>query len=377
VPRLLFLLASLFLVAGCGDEGQQAAEPAPPAATVTAGPARDGRLRLEVVAKGLEAPVHVAQAPGELERLYVVEREGRIRVVERGKVRYAPYLDIRSSVVSGGEQGLLSVAFHPEYEENGKLYVAFTSVNGTNSVLELRANDDRTEVDLASARELLAIEDPYSNHNGGQLAFGPDGLLYHGTGDGGSGGDPENRAQNLDERLGKLLRLDVDDPGADWEVAAYGLRNPWRFSFDRESGDLWLGDVGQSSQEEIDFVTWPLQGLVNFGWDVFEGTMRYEDKQPSGAGRLVDPVHTYGRDAGCSVTGGFVYRGSAVPSAQGRYFFGDYCSGTVWSLRPEGGKAAEIRKEPFTVGELSSFGEGHDGELYAVSLGGTVYRLAS
>ena len=380
MPCRLALLAALVLVAGCAGEADERAESTSSEgttaeATTEAAPA--GPLRLEEVASGLEAPVHVAQAPGEPDRLYVVEREGRIRLVENGEVRSAPFLDIRQSVVSGGEQGLLSVAFHPAYEENGKLYVAFTSVNGTNNVVELRVSEDRAQVSIASARELLAIEDPYSNHNGGQLAFGPDGLLYHGTGDGGSGGDPENRAQDLDDQLGKLLRLDVDDLGSDWEIAAYGLRNPWRFSFDRETGDLWLGDVGQRSQEEIDFLTWPLPGLVNFGWDVFEGTMRYEDKEPSGDGRLVGPVHTYGRDAGCSVTGGFRYRGASVPAAQGRYFFGDYCSGTVWSLVAEGAKASDVRKEPFTVDELSSFGEGLGGELYAVSLGGTIYRLAS
>ena len=255
--------------------------------------------------------------------------------------------------------------------------MAFTSVDGQNTVLELRANAERTAADLASARRLLAIDDPYSNHNGGQLAFGPDGLLYHGTGDGGAGGDPENRAQNLRDRLGKLLRLDVDDRDADWEIVAYGLRNPWRFSFDRETGDLVLGDVGQGAREEIDFLSWPLDGLVNFGWDVFEGELRYEDKEPSGAGRLVGPIHVYDRDAGCSVTGGFVYRGSALPAAQGRYFFGDYCTGIVWSLRATAGGARDVRRERFTVDELSSFGEDASGELYLVSLAGTIYRLAA
>ena len=251
-------------------------------------------------------------------------------------------------------------------------------MNGTNNVVELRANEARTEASLASARELLAIEDPYPNHNGGQLAFAPDGLLYHGTGDGGAGGDPENRAQDLGDQLGKLLRLDVDDPGAEWEVAAYGLRNPWRFSFDRETGDLWLGDVGQGSQEEIDFLAWPLPGLVNFGWDVVRGDGGLRGQ---GAER-----RRQARRAGAHVRArrrllghGWVpsIAATSVPAAQGRYFFGDYCSGTVWSLARDGDEASDVREEPFTVDELSSFGEGLDGELYAVSLGGTIYRLAS
>jgi glucose/arabinose dehydrogenase len=196
-------------------------------------------------------------------------------------------------------------------------------------------------------------------------------------GDGGSGGDPENRAQNLDDLLGKLLRLDVDEEGAEPEIAAYGLRNPWRFSFDRETGDVWIGDVGQGAREEVDFTAWPLDGLVNFGWDVFEGDLPYEEKEPNGEGRLVGPVVAYGRDDGYSVTGGFVYRGEEMRRLRGRYFYGDYGSGYVWSLRLRNGKPVGLRRERFEVDELSSFGEDLDGELYLVSLGGTIYRLAS
>jgi glucose/arabinose dehydrogenase len=391
MARLALLGTLVLALAGCAGGGDdEARERATTASreTTTAPPPSppqepplppppSGPLRLETVVSGLEAPVHAAAAPGEPERLYVVERVGRIRVVENGRLRPEPFLDIRPSVVSGGEQGLLSVAFHPEYEVNGRLYVAFTSVDGQNTVVELRANDARTAVNLGSARELLAVDDPYVNHNGGQLAFGPDGLLYHGTGDGGAGGDPENRAQDLGDRLGKLLRLDVDDPNGNWQVVAYGLRNPWRFSFDRETGDLLLADVGQGAQEEIDFLPWPLAGLVNFGWDVFEGEVRYEDKDPNPAGRLVGPIHVYGRNAGCSVTGGFVYRGAALPQAHGRYFFGDYCSGTVWSLRASARGARDVRRERFIVEGLSSFGEDAAGELLFVSLGGTLYRLTA
>jgi glucose/arabinose dehydrogenase len=196
-------------------------------------------------------------------------------------------------------------------------------------------------------------------------------------GDGGSGGDPENRAQNLSSRLGKLLRLDVSREGARWELVAYGLRNPWRFSFDRETGDLWIGDVGQGEIEEIDYLPRDHQGLVNFGWDVFEGSRPFEDKEPNPRGELVGPVAEYDHGEGCSVTGGFVYRGEAIPAAQGRYFYGDYCSGNVWSLALRDGRATDVRRHDFTVEGLSSFGEDAAGELYLVSLDGQVFRLAA
>jgi len=225
-------------------------------------------------------------------------------------------------------------------------------------------------------RELLFVDQPYANHNGGQLAFGPDGRLYVGMGDGGGGGDPENRAQNLDEQLGKLLSLDVDQDvrEKDWTIEGYGLRNPWRFSFDRETGDLWIGDVGQGEWEEIDYTLRDSPGLENYGWDVYEGMHVYEDKDPNPVGHLVMPVHEYSHDEGCSVTGGYVYRGERVPAARGRYFFGDYCSGTVWSLVLEGGKARDLEKVG-RVDQLSAFGEGAAGELYAVSLEGKLYEL--
>jgi glucose/arabinose dehydrogenase len=388
VGRLASLLALVVLASACGGGGDKAAPPEPPPAppattatdetTTTSAPppaAAPARLRLEEVASGLDNPVHVAAAPGELERLFVVEQGGTIRVVERGRVRPEPFLDIRELVRAGGEQGLLSVAFHPDYGENRRLYVNFTNTDGDTRVVEYRTGEDRA--DPGTARELLAIDQPYPNHNGGQLAFGPDGLLYVGMGDGGGGGDPENRAQDLEDRLGKLLRIDVDDADAEWETAAYGLRNPWRFSFDRADGDLLLADVGQSAQEEVNQLAWPADELVNFGWDVFEGRARYEDKEPNSEGRLVAPKVVYGRDAGCSVTGGFVYRGEAIPAAQGRYFFGDYCSGIVWSVVLDGPRARGLRRERFTVEGLTSFGEDLGGELYLVSQGGTLFRLAA
>jgi glucose/arabinose dehydrogenase len=337
-------------------------------------PGRGGRLRLDEVASGLDSPVHLAAAPGEPGRLYVVEQPGRIRVVEGDRVLPEPFLDIVGKVQSGGEQGLLSVAFHPEYEENGLFYVNYTNLAGDTRVEEYRAGRGAA---VRESRMLLAIDQPYANHNGGQIAFGPDGLLYVGMGDGGAGGDPEDRAQNLASRLGKLLRLDVDDPGADWELVAYGLRNPWRFSFDALTGDLWIADVGQQEIEEIDFVPAAEVGeLLNFGWDVFEGSQVYEDKEPSPSGRLVEPISEYSHELGCSVTGGFVYRGSDLPAARGRYFYGDYCSGRIWSLARRGGEVTR-RGHVFRVPQLSSFGEDADGELYLVSQAGTVYRLAA
>jgi glucose/arabinose dehydrogenase len=275
-------------------------------------------------------------------------------------------------VVSGGEQGLLSLAFDPDYESTGLFYVDYTDTNGDTRVVEYHADDTGAPT---KTRDLLFVDQPYANHNGGQLAFGPDGRLYVGMGDGGSGGDPENRAQNLDEQLGKLLSTDPVGAGS-WRTEGYGLRNPWRFSFDRETGDLWIGDVGQGEWEEIDHTPADSPGLENYGWDAYEGTHVYEDKDPNPAGSLVMPVYEYSHDEGCSVTGGYVYRGEAVPAAQGRYFFGDYCSGTVWSLVLEGGKARDVEKVG-KIDQLSAFGLDAAGELYAVSLDGKLYELVS
>ena len=304
-------------------------------------PGRGGPLSLRLFASGLEAPVFATGAPGEPGRLYVVEQIGRIRVVEGGDVLPEPFLDLVGDIAYGGEQGLLSMAFHPDYETNRLFYVNFTDPEGNTRVKEYRAGGAQP----VETRELLYVPQPYANHNGGQLAFGPDGLLYVGMGDGGSGGDPENRAQDLSSRLGKLLRVDVDTPGAEWEMVGFGLRNPWRFSFDRVTGDLWIGDVGQNAVEEVDFVASDQVGDVhNFGWDVFEGSAPFEDKPLTPAGTLVEPITEYTHDDGCSVTGGYVYRGDAVRrQAWGRYFYGDYCSGKIWSVAHEGRRGVPPR----------------------------------
>ena len=325
------------------------------------------------VVRGLTSPVWVGQAPGEPRRLYVVEQPGRIVVVENGRVRARPFLDIRPLVqTSGNEQGLLGLAFSPQYARNRTFYVNYTAKpDGRTLVVRYRASAGRAIP--GSAQVVLSVEQPYENHNGGHVLFGPDGKLWVGLGDGGSGGDPENRAQNPDSLLGKLLRLDVRRTRPEPELVAIGLRNPWRYSFDRRTGDLWIGDVGQGEIEEIDRLPRGTTGLVNFGWDVYEGTKRYEDKA-LGPGALVQPVAQYTHADGCSVTGGYVYRGKAVPRLAGRYVYGDYCSGIVWSLPAGGGS---VRREPVEVPELTSFGESLDGaQLYAVSRAGTIYRFA-
>jgi hypothetical protein len=323
------------------------------------------------VARGFERPVYVTAPASELSRLYVVEQEGRVLVVQNGRRLARPFLDIRSRVGSeSSEQGLLSLAFHPAYRTNGRFYVNYTDRQGDTRVVEYRVRNGR--VQTASARRLLYVPQPYANHNGGQLQFGPEGRLYVGMGDGGAGGDPHNYGQRRRSLLAKLLR--TSPATVRWEVAGYGLRNPWRFSFDRANGDLYIGDVGQNAIEEIDYRR---SGAppANFGWSRFEGSRSFRDVQLDPAEPLVFPVHEYSHSEGCSVTGGYVYRGGVVAAARGRYFFGDYCSGVIWSLRMVDCKATDVRREPFEVGSISSFGEDARGELYLVSHEGDVYRL--
>ena len=328
-------------------------------------------FRKVVYARGFDAPVLLTHAPGEPRTDYVVEQSGRVIRLRSG--RRTVFLDVRRQITSGGEQGLLGLAFHPKYARNRLFYVAYTSSSGENTVARFRSNGTRPV--LSSSKILLEVEDPYPNHNGGHLAFGPDGLLYTSIGDGGSGGDPKDRAQEMTSQFGKLLTLDVSKPAVKWKIAALGLRNPWRFSFDRATGDLYIGDVGQGSVEEVDFTPRSSPGLENYGWNRYEGSRRYDSGNP-GPGKLVFPVFEYGHGQGCSVTGGYVYRGSARPTVRGRYVVGDYCSGTVWSFRISAGAAVDLRKEAFKVDSLSSFGENAAGELFAVSLDGTIFRLS-
>ena len=249
-------------------------------------------LRLVTVAKGFEHPVYVATTPSQPRRIYVVEQIGRIRVVERGRVLSTPFLDIQGLTEDRGEQGLLSMAFHPSYASNRLFYVNYTDNNGDTRVVEYRARPGRSPQQV---RELLFVDQPYANHNGGQLQFGPDGFLYVGMGDGGSRADPEDRAQNLSSRLGKLLRADVSKARLDWQIVGLGLRNPWRFSFDRQTGALYIGDVGQNEYEEIDYTPRPSPGLENYGWDLYEGDHEFEDTD-QGGGELVFPIHEYSHE---------------------------------------------------------------------------------
>ena len=344
------------------------------AALVLAGSASGARNDFVQVLGGFAAPVDVTSAPGDPTTLYVVEQAGIIKIVKNGAVT-GTFLDIRSRIKSGGEQGLLSVAFHPQYATNHRFYVDYTDTSGDTRVVEFRSSNG---VGVPStARQLLFVDQPYDNHNGGQLQFDNKGYLYVGMGDGGSGGDPGNRAQNLKSRLGKLLRINPTRAGSAWQIVGFGLRNPWRFSFDRKTGNLWIGDVGQGNWEEIDYRNAARVGrLANYGWSRFEGRSTYDPHKPYlRKGDAVGPVWVYSHSQGCSVTGGYVYRGTAVPGAVGRYFFGDYCSGTVWSFKAGNGRLSPARVEGKIDG-LSSFGEDGNGELYAVSVNnGTLYKL--
>jgi glucose/arabinose dehydrogenase len=378
VRRALLVLLVVAVLTGCssepgGVEGTIAGptSPTPTGGTATGGGPETLRIRLKAVVTGLDAPVAMASTPSQPSRLYVVEQAGVIRIIENGRLLPEPFLDVHTEVQSGGEQGLLSMAFHPDYASNGLFYVNYTDLNGDTRVVEYQSQPG---ADPVRRRELLFVEQPYANHNGGQLAFGPDGRLYVGMGDGGSGGDPENRAQDLTQQLGKLLSTDVDD-GTGWRIEGYGLRNPWRFSFDRETGDLWIGDVGQGEWEEIDYTPRDSPGIENYGWDVYEGRHTYEAKAPNPVGHLVMPVFEYSHDLGCSVTGGFVYRGQDIPAARGRYFFGDFCSSRMWSFVLHDGKACDVRRDSLPVGSLSSFGEDAAGELYILTLDGDVLKL--
>ena len=331
-------------------------------------------FRKTVVVRGLDSPVDVASTPTRPATLYVVEQRGTIRVVVRGKLQPGFFLDIRSLVQSGGEQGLLGLVFDPRYSSNRFVYVNYTDTRGNTRVVRYRT--DGTRVLPATARELLEVDQPYSNYNGGDLVFGPDGGLYIGMGDGGSAGDPRGYAQDPSSLLGKMLRLDVRRPGSRPVIVAGGLRNPWRYSFDRKTGDLYIGDVGQNEVEEVDVRPRGTTDLVNYGWNLYEGTQGFSDN-PQGPGRLVFPVFEYHHVSGnCTVIGGFAYRGAALAAERGRYVFGDFCSGRIWSFRLVGGKATAVRVEPFRIPGLTLFGESAAGELYAVASNGVLYRLS-
>jgi glucose/arabinose dehydrogenase len=339
---------------------------------------------LKRVVRRLRQPLYVASAPGEPDRLYVVLRPGTVRVLERGRLRPGFFLDLRRRVQSFGEMGLLSIAFHPNYASNGLVYAVFNDEGEEMPVTVAEYHVRDRQVDATTERVLVRVphsDSPY--HNGGQLQFGPDGKLYVSVGDGGylrEGGrltpDPHENAQNLGVLLGKIFRLDVGARTPAPETVAYGLRNPWRFSF-APDGNMLIGDVGWNRAEELDVLP-AGAGLVNFGWSVYEGRARRPNAGPlNTAGRLVGPTLTYptGKKGNCSITGGYLYRGR-VPRLRNRYVFGDYCSGRIWSVRFTDGRASGRRLEPVRLPGLASFGEDLTGELYAVSLRGGVYRFA-
>jgi glucose/arabinose dehydrogenase len=391
--RLAFALALTTLaLAGCGGDDDATTVPGlptQPSTTPTQAKQPSGReVALEKIGE-FDQPDYVAQPP-ESDDLYVVERPGRIRIVRDGRTLDEPALDIADQVSdSGQEQGLLSVAFPPDFQDSRLLYVYFTGNDQDQHVVEYRAKDDGT-VDQGSARQVLRMEDFASNHNGGLLLFGPDGLLYIGTGDGGLAGDPERNGQDLGSLLGKILRIDprrtvlgtyavpADNPfagrsGARPEVCNYGLRNPWRFSFDRETGALTIGDVGQNAFEEIDYRPAGQTCGNNFGWSALEGNQPFNSDQS--APGAVAPILTYPLDGGCSVTGGYVVRDRSLPSMTGRYVYGDFCAGELRSFRPTARRAVDDKPVGLEVSSLSSFGEDNEGHVYAVSLDGPVYRL--
>ena len=337
-------------------------------------------LSFAPVVGGFDSPVYVTAGPGDPDTLYVVERRGTIRIVREGKIA-GTFLDIRNIVKSGGELGLLSMAFSPLYATNHLFYVSYTDRNGNSRVARYTASGGRGVRSsghvLLTVHQPFASHRPFGNHKGGQLQFDKRGYLYIGFGDGGSEGDPRQTSQNMHSRLGKLLRAQNTTPGTSWNIVALGLRNPWRFSFDSATDNLWLGDVGQDTWEEVDFrPAGKLDKLANYGWSRYEGYSVYRPKHRySMVGQKVKPKLVYSHGHGCSVTGGFVYRGTAVQAARGRYFYGDYCEGTIWSFRVGKHGRASAPAVSGNVPSVSGFGVDGNGELYAVSLGGTLFKL--
>ncbi|HEX6748364.1 MAG TPA: PQQ-dependent sugar dehydrogenase [Longimicrobium sp.] len=372
--------AVLLLIAACGRGGPSDTNPPPLPA--------DG-LRLVEVAGGLDHPLFLTSPPSD-PRLFVVEQTGKIRIIQNGSLRAAPFLDVTSLITSGGERGLLSMAFHPHYATNGFFYVYYTDRNGDTRVVRYHVSGDPNVADPQSAMVVLGVAQPFANHNGGLLLFGPDGKLYVGLGDGGGGGDPQGNGQNLAALLGKILRIDVDgaqpyaipadnpfagQAGRRGEIWIYGVRNPWRFSFDASSSLLYVADVGQNAWEEVNVVSARTGGL-NFGWNLMEGMHCYNAGSCSQQG-LTLPVAEYGHGDGCSITGGYVYRGSAIPAVRGHYFYSDYCNGWLRSFRWDGAQAADPRQwDVGSIGNVTSFGEDMSHELYITTAGGRVLRIA-
>jgi glucose/arabinose dehydrogenase len=371
------------LATAARDGGAPAAPPEPVA--LSEPPAElAGAVKLERIARRLRRPVQIAAAPGDGARLFIVEEGGRILILRDGAVQAQPFADLSAWVARRHEeQGLLGLAFHPRFADNGKLYLNYTArKDGATHVDELRVDAaDPDRVDLATRRRLLRIEQPWANHNGGGLAFGPDGKLYIGMGDGGAAGDPRGNAQNVDSLLGKMLRMDVDADEPAAAIVSVGLRNPWRYAFDRETGDLYIADVGQDKWEFVFAVAAGEIDGKNFGWNRTEGFACFPPGDDCDRAGITPPIMAYDHDTGCSITGGFVYRGKAIPALHGHYFFADFCTGLLRSLRWENGRVTALWNwkpalDPDSkLATISSFGEDADGELYLVSLDGVIWKL--
>jgi glucose/arabinose dehydrogenase len=348
---------------------------------------------LKLITGGLSQPVAAMTAGDDSRRLFVVEQDGLIRMVKKGNLRPTPFLDITNLTNGAGEQGLLGLAFHPNYNLNRRFFVHYTALNGDTVIAEFkRAFSQRWRADESSERVLIRIDDPYSNHNGGDLHFGPDGYLYIGLGDGGGGGDPHENGQNLSTFLGKILRIDVDATEGDLEYAipddnpfvgvegardviwSYGWRNPWRFSFDSATGDMWVADVGQDNFEEVNVERAGSPGGTNYGWDIMEADSCFEPADGCDQSGLTLPVDQYAHSAGCSVSGGYVYRGDRWPEFVGTYFYGDYCSGSIWGLSSSDPGSGSTRVMA-TNHQISSFGVNRSGEILVVDHTGRLLKL--
>jgi glucose/arabinose dehydrogenase len=371
-------VSCLLTLVGCSDSTDDG----------NGGPPPPVELAVEVVASGLDHPLYLTAPAGD-PRLFVVEQPGRVRIVDQGQLLATPFLDITDIVSDGGERGLLSIAFHPRYSENGYFYASYTDNAGDTRIDRFSVSSDPNLADRGSGKLILAVDQPYANHNGGLILFGPGGKLYVGLGDGGSAGDPHGHGQNRGTLLGSLLRIDVDagDPyaipsdnsfvgvaGARGEIWAYGLRNPWRFAFDEVAGLIYIGDVGQNRWEEIDVAAANAAGL-NYGWNIMEGKHCYASDTCDSAG-LTLPLLEYDHGDGCSVIGGYVYRGAAIPELGGLYFYSDYCTGFLRSFNYSGGTLSDARQWAVgALGDVLSFGEDAARELYILSGNGRVYRL--
>ncbi len=350
-----------------------------------------GLYTWQLITDGFSKPLGMTVPESNPQLFYILEQAGVIRVLREGEILPDPFLDIRKQINSkGNEQGLLGMALDPQYAQNGIFYLNYSNSKGDTTISRFQANPDLLSTDSQSEQILLTQEQPYSNHNGGNLVIGPDGFLYIGFGDGGSGGDPQGNAQNPETLLGKMVRIAVQNQdsygvpetnpfasgsGGRPEIWAMGLRNPWRFSFDMLTGGLYIADVGQGEWEEINFTQPVLSPNYNYGWDYFEGTHPFEG-QPPGDVDFIEPVYEYDHSQGCSVTGGYVYRGTELSEWNGVYFFGDYCNGKIWGMLPDGDGSWKVSLLFESGQNISSFGQDRSGEVYLISHTGSIYKLA-